>query len=324
MMHADALSVYDAEKLRFIVDSAQTEPNLDLLAHSFGLGPEDSAKLNMAIKLLTQLPILTSSPYQQQMSMGSEIPPHLLPSGQNQSQTTLYIRNLPPNASEDEILLVFQNYGTIREARFQKSKDTQKFFGAVFIQYIHASAARLAQIQLNQKPWGNRTIHVDFATERTPSEDKQVSSSQASVPPSCSIYVSNLPSTVDKDMLTELFSRFGTIVATRPLTKDGNPKGIAFVDFALQESAAAAIDALDSSMFENKTIKVSYATTNGGKRKNDDGVIDQPDYKRIKSPSFSSMPPVSYIPQFGFPSASMAGPMVGTPPSYPWFGKGFY
>lgn len=46
-----------------------------------------------------------------------------------QSQTTLYVRNLPSTAKEEEILAVFQNFGVVKEARFQKSKETHEFFG---------------------------------------------------------------------------------------------------------------------------------------------------------------------------------------------------
>jgi len=131
---------------------------------------------------------------------------------------------------------------------------------------------------LNQKVWGGKTVYVDFAKERAQPRDEN----KVFAMPSASVYVSNLPSDCDKAMLMLLFSRFGTIIDARPLKTDsgGNSRGIAFIDFALQESAAAAIDALDSTMQHGKTIKVTYAA-NPSKRKGDTQPL-QPDSKRFK------------------------------------------
>jgi hypothetical protein len=203
------------------------------------------------------------------------------------SQTTLFVRNLPNTITEQEVLSVFQQYGVVKEARFQKNKETQQFSGSVFLEYIHSSAARLAQVQLNEKLWGERLIHIDFAKERLGAKDGPqtqvggVGVVDQSRTPSNVLYVSSLPPECDKNHLTQLFGRFGTILDARTLKKDdGSSKGIAFIDFALQESAAAAIDALDGSNYLNRTIKVAYAA-NPSKRKGDE-LGEDPDSKRFR------------------------------------------
>jgi len=233
-----------------------------------------------------------------------------------QSQTTLYVRNLPSTAKEEEILAVFQNFGVIKEARFQKSKDTHEFFGSVFIEYIHASAARLAHVQLNEKSWGDRTVYIDFAKERVaPKEDKP---DQGAVVPSNSIYVSGLPSDCDKNFLINMFSRFGTITDARPLrTEAGNTKGIAFIDFALVESSAAAIDALDNTICASKMIKVNYAAQNS-KRKATDGVagFDQDMNKKFRSePGYPGM--------YGYDMSAYAQGGASIDPAQ-WYGQQYY
>jgi RNA recognition motif-containing protein len=310
ILAADGLSQSDLEKLKLLVP--ETHGNAAYLTQAFGLSFEDSEKLALAIKLLSNLPIpskllnirtnlkfpapLKSNPL---LHMKSPIPnpssfpsypptPFSMysylqapnpytgntskpPSASGQSQTTLYVRNLPSTAKEEEILAVFQNYGVIKEARFQKSKETHEFFGSVFIEYIHASAARLAHIQLNEKSWGDRTVYIDFAKERVAPKEEKADQVALSTP-SNSIYVSGLPSDCDKNFLLQMFSRFGTIIDARPLrTEAGNSKGIAFIDFALVESSAAAIDALDNTFCQTKMIKVNYAA-NSTKRKATDGV----------------------------------------------------
>jgi RNA recognition motif-containing protein len=242
---------------------------------------------------------------------GSKIP------STGQSQTTLYVRNLPSTAKEEEILAVFQNFGAIKEARFQKSKETHEFFGSVFIEYIHASAARLAHVQLNEKSWGDRTVYIDFAKERVAPKDEKADQG-APTAPSNSIYISGLPSDCDKNFLMQMFSRFGTIIDARPLrTEAGNSKGIAFIDFALVESSAAAIDALDNTFCQSKMIKVNYAA-NSTKRKAADGVsgFDQDMNKKFRTePGYPGM--------YGYDMSAYAQGGASIDPSQ-WYGQQYY
>jgi len=332
----------------------ETETSSSYLVQSFGLSPDDSTKLALAITLLSNLPIPSKllnirSTLKSQHQNRSNIPnsnkqhslsfnqsyPTMSPYGPypmyqyslsssssfvmgngkapmpGQSLTTLYVRNLPVSSKEEEILSVFQNFGTIREARFQKNKETQEFLGSVFVEYIHASAARLAHVQLNEKQWGDRIVHIDFAKERVaPKEDKP-----EIVIPSNSLYISNLPQDCDKNLLLQLFSRFGTIIDARPLkTESGNSKGVAFIDFALQESAAAAIDALHNTVYNNKTIKVSYAA-NPSKRKGED--MGQAELKRFRGDTMGYPVPY-YDPQ-------QMGMHEGNHQNHSWYGsQGYY
>jgi len=331
MLSADGLTDSDLGKLKALIPLV--EGNSAFLSQSFGLSSDDSMKLALSIKLLSTLPIpskllnirpILKTPKSTTSSMTSFNPPPYSnpyaaymyqypqvnsnpaylgmqpPSGHGhgpnpgQSQTTLYVRNLPVTAREDEIMAVFQNFGTVKEARFQKGKDTGEFFGTVFIEYVHASAAKLAHIQMNEKLWGDRTVHIDYANERAakPGEPEPTPHlaphTQQQNPPSNSIYVSNLPLDFDKNLLLALFSRFGTILDARPFKKEGASQsaGVAFVDFALQESAAAAIDALDNSVYNHRTIRVSYAQN---KRKAGEE-LGQGDTKRLRAETYPGYP----------------------------------
>jgi len=233
-----------------------------------------------------------------------------------QSSTTLYVRNLPTNASETDILSVFQNFGNIREARFQKRKGTQEFLGTVFIEFVHSSAAKLAQLQLNERTWRERIVYIDFAKERNGQKEE---STNETASPSNSLYVSNLPQECDKSTLTQIFVRFGTILDIRLLkTEMGIFKGVAFVDFALQESAAAAIDALDNTVHNNKTLKISYAA-NPNKRKGDDlnqGAAQETKRVRGDTSVFSTSYPA--IPLYYDPSQMV----YQTNDPSQWYGQG--
>jgi len=347
----EGLAEASITKLKSLLPDA--EKGASYLSQTYGLSFDDGTRLALAINLLSNLPIpsklLNIRPLRSQQQTRSNYDnnqnsnlssfnqpynpyapysmyqyqqaPYLGSAGTivnstpGYSQTTLFVRNLPNSTTEEEILSVFQNYGAIKEARFQKNKETQQFSGSVFLEYIHPSAARLAQVQLNEKLWGERLIHIDFAKERLAGrEDRQAD--QVTRQPSNSLYVSNLPPECDKTMLIQIFSRFGTILDARPLKKeDGNMKGIAFIDFALQESAAAAIDALDGSSYGTRTIKVAYAA-NPSKRKGDE-LGEDPETKRFRGEGGFTGVPMYYDPsQMGYSN-------VGDQ-SQQWYGQGYY
>jgi len=183
-----------------------------------------------------------------------------------QSQNTLYIRNLPLNVTQDELQVAFENYGAVKEIRMQKEKNNGDFFGTVFVEYVHSSAAKLAQVQMDGKLWGINTVHVSFAKEKvSTSAGSTVSPNPTGPIPSSpqgnSLFVANLSPETDVPAVKQIFLRFGEIKDARLLTeKDtGQFKGVAFVDFVLPVSAAAAIDALNNQIHNGRTLKVSYA-----------------------------------------------------------------
>lgn len=81
-------------------------------------------------------------------------------------------------------------------------------------------------------------------------DDEQLSSTN--------IFVSHLPSFIDDVALRNLFARFGPIVSSVVMRDiySGVSRGIAFVEFELESSAAEAISNLDKLVIDDKTISV--------------------------------------------------------------------
>eukprot|EP01126_Amoeba_proteus_P057222 TRINITY_DN726_c0_g2_i1.p1 TRINITY_DN726_c0_g2~~TRINITY_DN726_c0_g2_i1.p1 ORF type:complete len:279 (-),score=46.91 TRINITY_DN726_c0_g2_i1:171-1007(-) len=217
----------------------------DELAVKYELSVENAIKLSLAARLLHG-----SIP---ETWLEKSVP-------EEQSQTTLYVRNLPSTTTEHEIIGVFQSFGSIREVRMQRDKETGQFYGAAFIAFVNPAAAKLANLTMNQKMWGNNTIHTDFAKERP--RTKPPTTQEESVPPSQTLFVANLPNEADRTMLYSIFSRFGSILDVRILTDKltGATKGVAFVDFSIKESAMAAKEELDGTALLGRTMKVMYSS----------------------------------------------------------------
>lgn len=75
------------------------------------------------------------------------------------------------------------------------------------------------------------------------------------------IFIGNLPWSIKKDQLRELFSSFGDIVEAIVIEdqRTGRSKGFGFVTFATAESASAAVQEMHEKEIEGRKILVSIA-----------------------------------------------------------------
>jgi cold-inducible RNA-binding protein len=75
------------------------------------------------------------------------------------------------------------------------------------------------------------------------------------------LYVGNIPYTLDVDALRKAFEEFGEIVDAVIITDkhSGRSKGFGFVEFAKEEDAQKAIDAMNGKEFEGRALVVNVA-----------------------------------------------------------------
>lgn len=80
---------------------------------------------------------------------------------------------------------------------------------------------------------------------------------------SVKLYVGNLPWGTQRDDLSQLFSQYGVVEDTFiPLDREsGRPRGFAFV--TMTEGSDAAINALNETEFQGRTIRVNEAQPPG-------------------------------------------------------------
>jgi RNA recognition motif-containing protein len=83
------------------------------------------------------------------------------------------------------------------------------------------------------------------------------------------LYVGGLPYAISDGQLEELFSAHGTVESARVITDrmTGRSKGFGFVEMSTQEEAEAAMEKLNGSDLEGRTITVNEArprTERGG------------------------------------------------------------
>lgn len=74
------------------------------------------------------------------------------------------------------------------------------------------------------------------------------------------VYIKNFPVSVDDERLREIFSKYGTIVSAKVMTsEDGSVRGFGFVSFEDHEAAAKAVEELNGSEIDSKTVYVGRA-----------------------------------------------------------------
>lgn len=187
----------------------------------------------------------------------------------NRRSATLYVRNFTGEITESVINSFFGKFGKVAHYYPFIDKKTRQI-SALFVHYKHVSAAKLAKKKLDGYIYGNVPLSVEFAKRNT-NEPAIGTSEKSTVPPSRSVFVGGLPFAWTKKQLSDVFSRFGEIEEIRQLTKNGNPSGIAFIDFDSMDSATAAIDELDETTVDGRILTVNYATKSLGIGKyNDD------------------------------------------------------
>ncbi|MEE8460684.1 MAG: RNA-binding protein [Acidobacteriota bacterium] len=75
------------------------------------------------------------------------------------------------------------------------------------------------------------------------------------------LYLGGLPYSVTEDKLQEIFSAHGTVESARVITDrfTGRSRGFGFVEMSNEEEAQTAIDSLNGSDFDGRSLTVNEA-----------------------------------------------------------------
>ncbi|HPQ42401.1 MAG TPA: RNA-binding protein [bacterium] len=75
------------------------------------------------------------------------------------------------------------------------------------------------------------------------------------------IYVGNLPYSTSEAILEGMFAEFGSVVSVRIITdrETGRSKGFGFIEMAEDNEAQAAIEALNGTEVDGRTLRVNEA-----------------------------------------------------------------
>lgn len=81
------------------------------------------------------------------------------------------------------------------------------------------------------------------------------------------LYVGNLTYSVNEAQLRDLFSKYGDVVSAKVIEQ----KGFGFVEMGTSEEAQAAMDGLNQTVFEGRTLRIDEARPMQPRREYDRG-----------------------------------------------------
>ncbi|XP_034241110.1 probable RNA-binding protein 19 isoform X2 [Thrips palmi] len=171
---------------------------------------------------------------------------------QVEPETTLYLKNLSFNTTEENIRQHFARYGSLAKVTIAtkpnpKVPGERLSQGFGFIQYYKKSSADNALKNLQNSELNGHKIEIK-RSHRTLKEDTvQRKTVNQAKPTGTKILVRNIPFQATSDEVLELFKVFGEIKTLRlpkKMVGTGSHRGFAFVDYHTKNDAQNAMDSL--------------------------------------------------------------------------------
>lgn len=177
------------------------------------------------------------------------------------SQFCLFVGNLSPDVTDEQLVTAFSEFGSCASAKCAKDPVTQKTQGFAFVSFRERAHAVTAMDAMNGQLLNNRPLRVDWAKGKTgggknTSTDEPVAIDTKKEPlnfeavlaqtsvNNVTAYVSGLPSSTNEEGIRDVFSHFGAIREIRipESAKSATSDTIyAFVRYMDHASAAKAI-----------------------------------------------------------------------------------
>ncbi|XP_078449401.1 cytotoxic granule associated RNA binding protein TIA1-like isoform X2 [Lampetra fluviatilis] len=172
----------------------------------------------------------------------------------------VFVGDLSPEISTDDLRAAFAPFGKISDARVVKDLATGKSKGYGFVSFFQKLDAENAIQQMGGQWLGGRQIRTNWATRKPPapkgSQDnpKHLSFEEVlnqSSPTNCTVYCGGITQGLTEQLMRQTFLLFGQILEIRVFPD----KGYSFIRFATHESAAHAIVSVNGSTIEGFSVK---------------------------------------------------------------------
>lgn len=134
--------------------------------------------------------------------------------------TNIYVKNVNPEASDDEFRELFERYGEITSSSLARDQDG-KSRGFGFVNYTTHESAYKAVDELNGRDFKGQDLYVGRAQKKHEREEELRKSyeaarlEKASKYQGVNLYIKNLDDDVDDEKLRHMFSEFGPITSAK-------------------------------------------------------------------------------------------------------------
>ncbi|XP_071946345.1 probable RNA-binding protein 19 isoform X2 [Antedon mediterranea] len=170
-----------------------------------------------------------------------------------EADTTVFVKNLNFETTDDTLLKVFSECGAVSVATVSKKKDMRNpgsflSMGYGFVQYKRHKDAMTALKELQHTSIDDHMVELKLSNRTTlqkqTSSRKTIKNKQQK---STKILIRNIPFEASRNEIKELFRTFGEIKAIRipkKMSGTGGHRGFGFVDFLTKNDAKRAFEAL--------------------------------------------------------------------------------
>ncbi|KAK6515023.1 RNA recognition motif-containing protein [Arthrobotrys conoides] len=210
-------------------------------------------------------------------------------------QRTVFVRSLNYSTTTESLSAHFSFIAPLKHATVVIDPSTKSSRGFGFVTFTDPADAVKAVQEFNGKIFEGRHIKVEIAQARHRDGDKPAITSTTTAPVgkpakdadikkrNPRLIVRNLPWSVKKpEQLTPYFTKFGkvkeVIIPRKDGSKFGPMAGFAFVTLRKEESARKAIEAINGTEIEGRTVAVDWAVEkNEWKQKTNEDEDDEDD-----------------------------------------------
>jgi polyadenylate-binding protein len=177
------------------------------------------------------------------------------PSLRKTGSGNVFIKNLDPTIDNKALHDTFSAFGNILSCKIALDENgNSKGYG--FVHYETEEAADNAIKHVNGMLLNDKKVYVG---RHIPKKERQAKIEQIRAN-FTNIYVKNLDESVTDEELRDMFGKYGAITsALIQVDEEGKSKGFGFVNFEKHEDAQKAVDALNETEHNGKTLYVARA-----------------------------------------------------------------
>ncbi|XP_068563598.1 nucleolin [Cebidichthys violaceus] len=166
---------------------------------------------------------------------------------------TLFVKNLPFSATIDDLKGVFEDAVDVRLPPGQNGSNR----GIAYIEFKSEAEAEKMLEEAQGADVQGRSIMVDYVGDKS---QKGGAVGPASAAACKTLVVNNLSFTATEEALQATFEK---AVSIRIPQRDGRPKGFAFVEFETTEDAKDALENLNNTDIEGRSVRLEYSQNSG-------------------------------------------------------------
>ncbi|XP_071058991.1 nucleolin isoform X2 [Pseudochaenichthys georgianus] len=173
---------------------------------------------------------------------------------------TLFVKNLPFSATIEDLKEVFEAAVDVRLPPGQNGSNR----GIAYIEFKSEAEAEKMLEEAQGADVQGRSIMVDYVGDKS-QKGASMAGAAASGAASKTLVVNNLSFNATEEALQATFDK---AVSIRIPQRDGRPKGFAFVEFETTEEAKDALENLNNTDIDGRSIRLEYSQNRDGGRGN--------------------------------------------------------